>query len=748
MKLKGINPLEQHADKIVLGVVGLVAAGAVVLQLLPPKTIKVGNEDKTPGTAFEPVVRAAKDLQARVDAAEPKMPDVPAMNLSGKLAIANDLARPSAPRVSLGPAPQIAKAGAIAAGPATGSYASPEVPATSGVQAAPYSATVHPVEKLMIPELAKLLPEAQPFDIAAVSIEAAFDGSALRAALEHDPDGSGPLEAIPRSWWKDALGPGMDMVAIVGMEVERELVRNPDGSTPTSPSIQIVKPMPGRMNGFEAWATGVRSVGDVPGAVSTLLSQAEYIERPAFYATIAGVEWQAPSKVLSTGNPAARDRQVQRLRAKLVDLDADIKRLEERLAQLPAAETPGETRRSEQPRTGGGGGGGGGKGGGGPAAPRQTNQPTREEPRGDRRTIERNIANLTKVRSEVVKDLIELGEVVEGEEPEAPVVNPEDAARPMTMLENPKVQMWTHDLTAQPGATYRYRTRAVINNPLFGRNLQESQKELGAQSLLRGEWSAWSDPVTVDPTSVFFVSAAEESGVLTNRPRATGELFQFYYGFYRKAQVNLEPGDMVFGDARLPELRLADMAKLQALVDSGKPVPGLFRPDAPPAMPMAPGTRGPGKSGPGGRAPNLAPMEREGERSPRGTGVPGVTQPTDPQGKIEWPEWMTGEVGKTLPLSLDSVLLDVLSVPGAGGRQQSQAVLKAGSGSLTIRLPELDRKDPLYERVEMLANKGETQGVQPPKPVEKPSLPPPPGRRDPSTPQSPGRTGGGGGGGG
>ena len=36
-----------------------------------------------------------------------------------------------------------------------------------------------------------------------------------------------------------------------------------------------------------------------------------------------------------------------------------------------------------------------------------------------------------------------------------------DTVKPMGLLDNPKIRLWTHDLSAEPGATYRYRVRAA-----------------------------------------------------------------------------------------------------------------------------------------------------------------------------------------------------------------------------------------------------------------------------------------------
>ena len=93
MKLKGINPLEQNADKIVLGVVGLAVVGAGALAFLAPgNTVKVGNQANLPlQAAFDPVEKAAEELQRNLDAAEPRKPELPTFDLTSKVRLGTSL---------------------------------------------------------------------------------------------------------------------------------------------------------------------------------------------------------------------------------------------------------------------------------------------------------------------------------------------------------------------------------------------------------------------------------------------------------------------------------------------------------------------------------------------------------------------------------------------------------------------------------------------------------------------------------
>lgn len=737
MKMKGIGTFEQNADKIVLGVVALVGVGALTLQLLAGgSTIKVGTQEVPPGSAFQPIAEEAQRLLTRVQSDSPTYPEAPKFSLAGKLALGKDLVRTPAPKVAFGPAPKIGK-GDTGAVIAAAEYAQVEVPAPSTPDAVAYSATISPFERIRYPELAALLPEKQPFDKAAVSIQFTFSGADLKAALSRDPDDQGPIEPIPLSWWQGELG--ADLVTLLGVEVERELVSGPEGVTPSGETTAILPTLPGRFDSMKVWSDNVKSIGDVPVTVDALRGAFDQIARPAFYSTIAGPKWEEPSKVAARGDDTDKVTLVRNWRRRFGEADRKVADLTDLLARTPKPDaTRREPTRDPQPpsRTGGGG-----KGGPGPSAT-PTTRPAESVPRtGDYRAIERSLKRAQQEKDAIAQKLIALGETVEGYDQPAASGGEADAGNDsLPFLESPSVKMWAHDLTGLPGATYRYRARAIINNPLFDRNLQEgSQKELGKDSVLRGDWSEWSAPVTVDPAHAFFITSADDRvNEIAPRPHALAKIYQFYYGYYREAEVSLEPGDVVMNDAKLPELRVADMSKLEEMIKKGLPEAapgGPAMPPPPSGPPPAPRGRTPGVQSPAPQAP--APGGEPSGPS-RQTGTEGEKP------KIQWPEWLSVELPKSLPLGVDATLLDVSSVP-AGDRPKAQAVLRLGNGEIFIKPP--DAKNPLLKRLEASAKAGETQGfdLSQPEPERRPLFP---GRdRDPTRTPT-GKPGGGGGGGG
>ena len=70
--------------------------------------------------------------------------------------------------------------------------------------------------------------------------------------------------------------------------------------------------------------------------------------------------------------------------------------------------------------------------------------------------------------------------------------------------------LWVNDTTVEPGKTYSYRLRLQAVNPYAGwANDLENPKDAG-KVVVDGQWSQWSDPITVKPTKYLFFTSAKE----------------------------------------------------------------------------------------------------------------------------------------------------------------------------------------------------------------------------------------------
>lgn len=728
MKLKGINPFEQHVEKIVLGGVGAVLLGVVAVQFLTqPNVVTVGKtQGIAPERAFDPVKTAAEDLQAKVRATTVPLPEEPKTQLLAEFERKSKGGVAPNPRIAqLGPSVNLG--GAVEAAPGatqSGQFGMAALPAPTQPVAMSFASTIDPVEIAQNPDLKPLVPAEQPFDKRAVTVEARFDGTALKAALAADPDGpDGPLTPLPLNWWKDS-------VEVLGVQLERETLNPSAGQVASASSTgapadewissTVVPAMPGRPDLVGEFGKRVKSLSDVQAMLSYARERGADVLRPAYYPTIAGPAWVEPTVAATKDETGNKLSPTQVLDRKIDDVKRRLRAMDQ------AGRSRDREAQSSRNQSGGSGGGRVGKGGGGAAAP----QPGNESGRSD----EARRRQQEKRRAELNDELTKLEEQRANiSNPSAsPGAGPQSASGPL--LENSGVTVWQHDLTAEAGATYRYRVRLVLNNPTFARRSgADASAQGGDAPVAYTEWSAWTDPVHVDASEYYFVTSASMANELTG-VRAVAELYHFYYGYWRKGTVTLDPGDVLAADARLPaDLVIFDMQKLAA---GERPRPSQF------TMPSQDRetTEGGGGKGAGGKTPSTV-----AEPTP-----PPANQPaSDERPKID-PTGLTKPGPEKIDIETEVVFLDAASVPAerdklAGGSKQSiAAYLRTEGGRVVLRLPESDRATAVYKRVSESAAAGQNQGKPKPAPEPKEA---PPARPEREERPSPGGGGGGGGGG-
>jgi hypothetical protein len=713
MKLKGINPFEQHVEKLVVGAVGVGLLGVVGWQFLSQSTVTVGKDQVGIADAYKPVESAASELLRKSETASPTLPepvDISPLTkfpeLFGKpVATAGTL--PSMGSVlALGPG-----GGGGAAGDAT--YAAFVAPAASNLFAAQFRGTIDPRERVEIPALVPFLPKEQPLDKAAVSVEATMNGKALKAALEADPDAAGPLAALPADWW-------FDKVEIVGVEVERQELKA-DGSWSAATTLPAI---PGRIDFLKRWNSEAKDGGAVATLVAEASTRSEEIQRPPFYDMIVG-SWIEPS-VLAAQAAANFDPN------KFATLSQQFKQKSEQLAALKAELAtlpPDERRRPEATpppaRSGGGGGGGGGGGRGatpepGRGATPQPEAPKEETPAAKRARLTRQITQLESDIERIKKDVADMGGVLpdplapEGAPAEGPATP--DAGTTKKLLDRDDFKLYAHDITAEPGKTYRYRLRVAMNNPIFGKEIllkknDQAQLDLASASLAHSAWTDWTPEVTVDRDAYWFITSTNRDSLRQNIPTAQAEMYQYYYGYYRKAVASLEPGDPIIGEAKLPKLWLAPEG----------PVPAAD-PNVP--APVQPGGRD------GGRGV---------VQQPAGNNQPG--QPANPD-VPPGPGWLPAKDKLVFRETASVVMLDVQPIPGL--ERQLLAILRSHDGEVVAKSPESDGKSDVYRRVRSSADAGELAA----QPKIEPKQNRRPDREPEIQPEGPGGKGGGGGGGG
>jgi hypothetical protein len=682
MKKNRINPIEQHFEKAVLGGVSVALLGVVSMQFLGQTNyVQVGNSPTkvAPNRVFDPIAEEAERLLAQMRNPEPVFPDIPEQNVETRFQEVRRLSSASAVRVANfgeGVTVEGPDGGIDRPESAATTYAMPSLPVPATIAAATYRGTIDPIEAITNEELRAYLPAEQPFDALAVSIEGVIDGAMLRDSLQLDPDGDeGPLRPLPLSWWRG----NVDML---GVEIEREELMS-DGSW----AGQIVlSGMPGEFSTLNE----VRQEGITPAELTEYAkSSQEYlrsIAQPAFPPTVAGPDWTQPSERQDDENLSDEDREIARLEGQVESLDRKIEGQELQLEKLGGG--------SSRSSAGSGNERGGGRRGEGGGGQRSTVDPDERK----RDQFEKRIEAFKRSRDRVLDQLADLGVFIDDEQKDNQQTNEPEPPLP-GILDAEGLPVWAHDFSAEPGKTYHYRMRVVLNNPLFGRDLylSEGQKSVAEASTLEGEWSAWSNPLEVETDRHFFVVSASEDDQLGSGPRAAVEVYEFYYGYWRKGSTTLEPGDTIHARATLPEdLYIWDLDTLKEL---GR-IPTMGG-GGNPLMPRGGNERD----------------RREAESDTRRTRREEPEEDELPEGASEGPT--------SLDLEVAAMLLDVVRLPGQTGA--FQAVLRGSRGTIVVRDASGDKSRALYRRLATNAREGVDQGRPEPEANEQDPLVPLPG---------------------
>jgi hypothetical protein len=657
MKTKGIGFFEQNVEKLVVALVGIIFLGVLAMQFLfEPNQVTVGKGDPVPpARAYGPVEARAQQLSAELDRTDVSglLPTPPQADVHPQFKSLRNAPVPNSGTLKFAGASTVVQRVDGAEIADTGSGLIPEFapPAPQTPVAFSFGVTFDPSEVVAEPGLAKLLPGEQPFDAFPVTVEALVDGTAIAAALASDPDAEGEkFRAIPTGWWRSGA-------EILGVRLERQ-ERQINGSWGESVEVPV---LPGRLDLVNV-AHESQSTEELRFLVEDARRLNESTLRPVMYNTIAGDPWAPPTEAMKVLASLSQDWSPE-IRAKLRDRDNNTKRLENAKARLAGIDKPAPDR------------GGGGESGGGGRRPGPTPSPdpanpgeAKEDPR--RKSIEAEINRLEDSEKKLVEELVSLG-YSDGKIGQNVPPPPRGATQPVapTLLEDPKLRVWAHDLTATPGKTYRYRIRIDMNNPAFGRSssLAPEQQEWAKKPVARGTPSPWTAPVEVLSDRYFFISGASD-GSSAGRVSASFDVFLFHYGYYRKGTAALEMGDTIDAAVKLNEPNrrpIFDLAGLKATEAGGRvELPQASTPDAEAKeIPLPAGA----KAGP-----------------------------------------------KDLRIASPVYLMDVASMPRlGGGRTASQAVsviLANPEGQLIVQSPDEMRASELAKRVANSAKLGETQG--------------------------------------
>lgn len=540
MKTKGITFWELHVEKLVLGAAALVFLAFLVLQVITnPTTVEVGGTEYTPRNVDEAVVEQARQLQAKIsnEARSPVEDLAPPVRsaemfrnrllptVTGELAVVQARVYPRPADVE-----QVDREFRVA-----------ELPATSQPVVRQYADALLPGTVEQFEELADVLPEPpEPPDIFFQTIAARLDyASILKELRKEDPDGE--KLTVPQSWYGETL-------PIVDVVVERQEQAN-GGWTNTT----LLSPIPGQYT----YRPEIESEDEPINATrrdAILLELAQpnaqqMLAQPPFYPTLSNA-WIHPFS--AQFEPAQEeDTEIGRLLRRVTLAQEELQALEKRMRDAGVSLDPDE---DDDERNGGGGSPGGPDPSGGPGAPDPTggsgagsmsgpggtagdqiDERLAERWRRDRRTLLERIRNWE-------RELETLGYSAEP-----------PPARTLNLSEDDEIDLWVHDIAAEPEATYRYRMKVRLYNPFFARrlNLVEEQQQLAGEFTMDTPWSEWSDPVHIQPRRVIYIVNASPAGraAIGGGVRSLGsvdaEVYRFYNGRWWYEEFRLQPGDRI-----------------------------------------------------------------------------------------------------------------------------------------------------------------------------------------------------------
>lgn len=733
MGVKGISWIEQNVEKIVVGVFGVGLLGVIASQFVGGSTsVKLTGLDTKPKdvgieTAMSAVGDRAKQVYERITAPEPrelaeiqeKLPTSAGVQESFTQRMGN-----VAPRAQLATVigtPRLKIGGGSADDPSgrqgqSFMYAKVTPPAPEKPVAASFMATVHPVEYLTVPEVAAILPrDPAPKDKASISIETTFDGVALAGLLEADPDADGPLSALPAHWWS------ADNLQLLSINLERQELLSSGEWSAAAP----VAPMPGRPNLVTQMSKVSAGANDAMRALLTeARQQGDAIRKPKYYEIVYGVDWVPPTEAVTLltadVSESGQSDQTVAARRELDQNTNQIARVQEEIRKLQ--ERPGDPTAPPPPPRGGGGG----KGGGGRAP--STDSPSPADPKSRQlKGLEDSLARLVRERERLIEKWRKRGVELEPEANPAAVPVPVEAdPKPLEvpelpLLDNNAAKILAHDVTVQRGKTYRYRLSLTLNNPVFGKVVGNTpeQEALQKEPFVTSAASDWSDPVSVDAETYYFITSASSQDAITRGSRAAAEVFIFRWGYWRRGTVSIEPGDLLAADVKVP-----DLSKQLEMLAAADPAGGQPMPD-----------RGAGGPGGGRGAVGAAP--------PPGARGGEAEAPAEPE--ITYLQESVSHDAIFLEVAPTAVLYDIAS---GKPRLENHVYLQDSDGKIGVRSPDSDRVSESFRRLDFSAKRGD-ESLRP-KVVIPTGLPDPgtgPRGRENEPPPPPPSGGGGSGGG-
>ena len=566
MKLKNVKPIEKHLEKAILGITVVFALFIAYMYLLGnPHEVNLGQQTVGPDEVEDLIFDQAKRLDMALGSEKPSPQlDVNIPNYTENFAGRHRTLLMSQPRFMAMNVP--AKIGRIDRDVTDRPFAVPQVPSPRVVAAEAELGTLAFEQVQQQAELIEAIGPEPPFDVAWVSLLGQFNMAQMLEELTKD---TGDAEPLPDEWWRNTF-------ALADIVVERE--EWVDGQWTNR---GVLPPLPGRVELRE-----FLDAEDPQQAVEVLRqvfeNQAEIVQ-PEFYQLASGV-WEPPlapseQEELLDEDGLTEMEQIQKLQKKIQRKQLEVQQWQTRIEKLRnRGSTRSRPRERAEPQMGPEGmmppdiGG------------RASQRTTTRRPSTRTELLEQRLQKARNELQELREQLQELtgqdgatrpraGERQRTTMPDLPaggygaeemwsggMMPPGAEGMPMgpdmqrggrgdrergdraLFLSMETVDLWGHDLQAEPGKVYRYRMKVRVINPLYRQErLPEEQREQYAgQFTLESDWSDWSEPVEVPKMQHFFLTSSA-----SNMRQGTIEAWKYVNGAWQRAEFRVSPGDPI-----------------------------------------------------------------------------------------------------------------------------------------------------------------------------------------------------------
>ncbi len=507
-----VNPIERHVEKAILGLAGLALIAVIARYVVTtPNSLELGGERVTPGTIDQKVAQKAADVASRLKTARPAAAIPEPLQDDFAAALKPLEPRPLPVAVALAPeVPIIDRAGPMGGQATLVKVQPPAKPVISHGR----STLITAGQKLV--------------DSDWVSVSAIFDMKARREAQksEYGPKGEdvvlGPLHVQRRQrrpdggWsegdWGDVncspafkLPPEPHIVLVDEggkLTVDKDLLKQIEeffhGIAAPKVQLEILRPMPPEMKPPTRWAMPViTAYRDVQKQDDELQfpNEAPNPDPLDRYGLSGAAAVKAPAKELTPEQQRAKnmdDAQKLLEQARKNESVNDAIRVQNMCAEIILDRTASATEKARA-----------------------------EKLKAEAAQLEKDIK-----RKEAMGELKPAGQ---------------QAAAGVAKREKlPIQQVWAHDAAVgsiENGATYQYRIRFRVYNVLAGAPTKFSNPEDAAVLFVESEWSEPSDPVTIEPAALFFVTSEDAKD-----QEISVEFFQWYMGVWLKPEGRIKAG--------------------------------------------------------------------------------------------------------------------------------------------------------------------------------------------------------------